>query len=806
MSRSKVVRRGRIKVDARRAVAKLRDHLLLDPDTWPLEVVRVAVMGGATGVRVTHDADDLAITFDGEALPADTLERLLDHALDSSRDDKTRRLRLLAIAVNASLTARTSTVEVAVRDGDDALVARFAPEAVRADRGDGDAAPAERPAVTRRGASHLGEATVRVAARKGFGWGTFVRFTTGRPLREAQLLAEATRFGATPVTFEPPLPGEAPPPPVLRLDLEPHGVPGAVIDVLATHDAPPRVLFLELGVVLAEVPLASSDTLRTMGAGVHLPIVARVDAPSWATNASRSQVHERDARRVQEEIVRALPVVARALARAAGLGGDEAPGVLVAPDAAAAERALSALACCATASDDGGLLDELLDRPIVRDAIGRPLTPRALAALVQRAAASAGAERIHVHRGAGPLPAELGPFAAEVPWLRGHALERLLDAVHVRDFAEVHEVVAQGLRRREARLALPAREPHVPAGRGELFRLTFAETDGDLAGLAGEIVVHLRRERPLLRVFVEERPFASFHPSTFLPLDAAVTWPGRLRADLGYEAVVGDGTVERAAAAVIDRASRELAARADRLAGRDAPEEARALARAALAASAEARRGPLADAPLWPTAEAGWMSLRAIDGATRDGAVAFVKEWSDVPRRAPDARPVLVLGGPEAACLTQALARDLVLVPYGPALHLEDERARRIALAHRAIAVRELAAHGPGGAVVIRFAEGTRRGLIATATEGILIRTHAGIELSRAPLPIAAPALVIVEDATIVPTPGWDGVRSPGPPDVTGLLKQLAHAVAAVGEAPAASSTIGDDAAREVEDLSLIHI
>jgi hypothetical protein len=777
---SAIVRRGRIKVDARRAVAKLRDHLLLDPDTWPLEVVRAAVLGGATRVHVAHDADDLVLSFDGEPPAADAVARLLDYALESSRDERTRSLRLLAIAVNASLSASASRVDVAVRDADGAVVARFAPGLVRG----GEASePTGRPEVRRAPVAVLRGGSASIAAHKGFGWGTFVRFATGRVLREAELLASATRHAPVPVTITPPIP-DAPARPVLRLDLEPHGVAGGVLDVVETGGASARLLFLELGVLLAEVPLGGSDAVATSGAGVHLPVVARVDARRWRTNASRSKVHERDARRVCEEIVRALPAAARALARGAGLApaeSDEVPGVLVAPPTRqAAERALSAFACCAAASEDGGPLDHVLDLPLVRDAVDRPMTPRQLAALVRRAADSAGAERVFVHRGAAPLPAELGPFAREVPWLRGHPIERLLDAVHVRDFSEVHDDVARGLRRREAWLALPARPPHVPAGAGELFRVGFEETDGDAAGLTGEIVVHLRRDRPLLRVFVEGRPFSTLQPPTFLPLDAAITWPGRLRADMAHEALVADGSAEIAGVAVIDRASRELAARADRLAAHDAPEEARALARAALAASDEARRGPLRTAAVWPTASGAPTSLAAIDEASACGAIAFVQRRPAQAASAADGRLVLVLRGAEAACLGDALGRAVDLVPYGPALLPSHERAARVARAHRAIITRELEAQDQARAIVAPFAGSGVRGLVATAAEGVLVRTHAGIELSRTPLPISAPAIVVVEEAAIVPTAGWDGVRAPDAPDVGPMLDRLVASIARI--------------------------
>ena len=51
-----VVARGRIKVDARKALDKLRDHMLVDPHLWACEIARVAVALGATHIRADWDS------------------------------------------------------------------------------------------------------------------------------------------------------------------------------------------------------------------------------------------------------------------------------------------------------------------------------------------------------------------------------------------------------------------------------------------------------------------------------------------------------------------------------------------------------------------------------------------------------------------------------------------------------------------------------------------------------------------------------------------------------------------------------
>ena len=297
-------------------------------------------------------------------------------------------------------------------------------------------------------------------------------------------------------------------------------------------------------------------------------------------------------------------------------------------------------------------------------------------------------------------------------------------------------------------------------------------------------------------MFLDERPFATFHPEAVLPIDVAIAWPGRLRATLRHDAILDDGSLSLATKAVLELASRHLSLRADRLAEVDAPPEARSLARAALASSAEARDGALADAPLWPTASGRHVSLRTLASALRGGALAFVQHALDPPRDAPDGRVVPVLDAVDAVRLIAALERSgepaLELVPYGPALAVTGAaRSARVKSAHQAQLVRELQAQGVDETVVVTFDLGVARGLVATAREGRVFRTHAGVVLTQEAPPNGAPMIVIIEEDTLLPTPGWDGVRSPEGPGqkpggkpaarvtaLVGVLQQLATAAA----------------------------
>ncbi|MBI2892734.1 MAG: hypothetical protein HYY06_04230 [Deltaproteobacteria bacterium] len=104
--------RGRIKIDAQRALQKLRDHRLADPHHYVLELLRAAVASGATAVSIRNDADDFELTFDGRPFPAEVLRDLFAYALTSGGDDEATRFRLLALGVNGALALRPRWIEI----------------------------------------------------------------------------------------------------------------------------------------------------------------------------------------------------------------------------------------------------------------------------------------------------------------------------------------------------------------------------------------------------------------------------------------------------------------------------------------------------------------------------------------------------------------------------------------------------------------------------------------------------------------------------------------------------------------------
>lgn len=105
------VDQGRIRVDAQRALAKLRDHRLADPHAYALELLRAAAASGATRVDVRVDADDFELHFDGKPFPQPVLRGLLGQALTGG-DGEEDRARLLALGVAGALGLKPRWVKV----------------------------------------------------------------------------------------------------------------------------------------------------------------------------------------------------------------------------------------------------------------------------------------------------------------------------------------------------------------------------------------------------------------------------------------------------------------------------------------------------------------------------------------------------------------------------------------------------------------------------------------------------------------------------------------------------------------------
>jgi hypothetical protein len=204
-----IVTRGKIKVDARKALHKLRDHMLVDLHLWATEIARVAVALGATWLEVDWDADDVILTFDGRALEPSAIAAVRDHVL-SPRDDKSSdekdALRLLGIGVTAALGLAPAFVDVYSAG----MRLRFDAAYI-----DDETSPLPTPVSAERDAPKEG---TRVHVRKKLGLETLGRAVKRERPFEIALLVEMTSDAPFDLRGKGISRAEAPrvPPPVLR--------------------------------------------------------------------------------------------------------------------------------------------------------------------------------------------------------------------------------------------------------------------------------------------------------------------------------------------------------------------------------------------------------------------------------------------------------------------------------------------------------------------------------------------------------------------------------------------------------------
>ncbi len=103
---------GHFRIDAQRALAKLRDHRLAEPHHYILELLRAAVAASATAVTLKIDANDVELAFDGEGVEPAAMKDLLSRALAPGKDEASRRTRLLALGVAGALGVKPKFVKV----------------------------------------------------------------------------------------------------------------------------------------------------------------------------------------------------------------------------------------------------------------------------------------------------------------------------------------------------------------------------------------------------------------------------------------------------------------------------------------------------------------------------------------------------------------------------------------------------------------------------------------------------------------------------------------------------------------------
>ncbi len=275
---------GRLRVDAGRAVAKLREYQLLERRLWILEALRGAVGAGATAITVDNDADDVWVGWEGEPPSEDELGALLDELVSPAVDPKRRWARLLATAVNTALGEGTRFVDVwRIMDGE-AVGFRYAPALLQERDEDDQALRPMRLDDEQPLAPRLPTRGVVVQVRRRFGTQVMGRWLTGAAPPELMLLHEvrAPQRSRVPLSVR----GEA----IVRdrdvlVSVE-LGERAQMVLLKPTSGVRPFLCqWLELGVPLSMTMPWLDDTLK--GA---VPATLIYDSDRLPTNAARSEV------------------------------------------------------------------------------------------------------------------------------------------------------------------------------------------------------------------------------------------------------------------------------------------------------------------------------------------------------------------------------------------------------------------------------------------------------------------------------------------------------------------------------------
>lgn len=782
---------GRVRVDAARAVAKLRAFRLADPAAWILEAIRAAVAGAATELELVADSDDLWLRWAGTAWASEELSGLLDDLVSPEEEEHGYRRRLLGSAINSALALEPRWLELLVADAGGARGVRFTPDQVAQSGLSGEVMLRAPQAVTVPALPPLASGApcaMQLHLCLATGLRTIWRAVRGHELPELALARAACAELPVPMTVGGELVEARHD--LLRLPLG-QGLTGFVALVApsaepaASSEAWLRVA--ELGVAIARLEwpgarLAALPWLR----GASPPVRLYLDAPRVATNASRSAVDE------QAPLLRAARERGEALVGA--LVGALAEQLSNSPSLQLRECAFSLLAQAAGGADWSELaaqvappLSAVARLPLLRNAVGelRPVAERW--------------ER-PVYRGARPLPQALAPWLETLAWMPpGDPAELLLRGTdsHARAANEIIKRAQRAMAAREEFLAQPEIAPRVTSlGEGATFTLGGASApsavpEETFAGLAGEVRVVAEGGVARLALLYQGRLLETIVGEPELTYDAVLD-SSEVTPDLACRGAERDAAFER-----VERAARLGAVRAvEQWCLRELPEGAvpsgpagarvaAAVRRALVVASTERLRMPLGlplvQARAWPTVEGGWLSLAEVRALRVVAAVDLRQIRVDQP----PGRQVLRIERSELVALA-ALAVRTEVVSYGPFAALLPRDPAAVAAQRHA---------EQGASVTLLVREPRRAGAISPDLHGELSLMHRGIVLhtaTRAGVHVACRVTVASEE--LVPGASWRTVFL-GEEQATEGLERWERALA--------NALVAALAGEQVEDLRL---
>ena len=393
---------GRLRVDATKAIAKLREYQLVDRTAWILEAIRAAVAAGAERIDLQGDSNDVWLSWSGAPWPAEDLPRLFDELVSPEPGAARHHVRLLAAAVNSALGANPAYVDVYAIGDDGAMRARYTPDVLEAPTGELEESPLRQVQAQVAGIPHGATKGMHVHFRRRASLEVVSYWLRRADPPELVMARSACGDIGTPIrigdaTFD----RDANHRDVVRVPLG-DDLDGWVA-ITDTTAAPPTEDDIELAIAERGVLLETTTIDLGIEAGAPPPLRVFVDAPRLPTNASRSEVR-RDAHPVSTAERRAKELVPEVVAKLV-----EKCRVAQA-DPRARHAAIHLLAASIAGNDWAHRAREieppwraLAELPLVRDAAG---TPRPVAWTWSGL----------VHTGSEPLSQELAPWLSHVLW------------------------------------------------------------------------------------------------------------------------------------------------------------------------------------------------------------------------------------------------------------------------------------------------------------------------------------------------------------------------------------------------------
>lgn len=764
-----VIARGKIKVDAQKALHKLRDHMLVDHHLWACEVARVAVALGASLLEIDYDADDVVLSFCPKRLPAiEVIGRARDHVLTPppEGDDEGDAMRLLGIGVSAALALDPSFVDVYRAGEGQEFCERVRFESHHLEADDVDVEDTPKPERVARPADMKSARAMRVHMRRRLGFDLLGRALKRDVPREIMLLIDAARDAPLEVLVrsDASLKRSPPPPAVLRVDLDDPAVTRGALEILKqkAHVRPDCcVTFLERGIRLVRYSL-NVGLFQPLEEGA-LPARVVIDAPRLPTNASRSELRM-DTDLMKRLLARIEPAFITALdtLEAAGLRGEHistadighAPELLTNDRAELMEALGYIVAEVARTTRQRPSLAEsdrakaLLELPLLMDAMGQPMSFVDLK--------GGPAAPLHVYHGRVPVPRELAPWLKGVVWRRGFAAEQGLAD---RTLAPADDLVARAFEahgRRDRALQHPPSSPTLAASPAHLLRERFEVKQGPFAGLNGEVAIlkggsEFRRSSTV-RLFVDDRLLETTQlPGVGLNVEIALGWPGQIVATFDYHAVERTEALSKAILYALRLASTVAG---ERLSGPAPDPELARLAVAAWCAATSTLRdaemtasslGRLASLRAWSTTDGRHVSILEIEDYVKRTKALCVAAPTSQRVSAPDGRPVILDDQVEAL---RPLLLGTSIVRYDAALaQPPDASAKKLA-------------EEASGLTAVPIHQGNIDGFLSVCRGDARRRTyHAGFLLRDEPYhPRGGPVTLVIDDRAAVPTATFDGL------------------------------------------------